>query len=117
MVHLKVMRNPDILIDVYELFTGSLMAFEDNFLGTASNFSDEELIQYIKEWAQENGTDLVLVMYKFEPTYWQRVLPALPFKVLSHMRGYYSTDQGFPHPSYKDQILQVLNEEIKVRGH
>lgn len=110
-------RNPDILIDVHELFAGSLRAFEDVFLVDTLTYSDTELIEFIKNWAQEQGTDLVIVMYKFEPSYWSRVLPFYEMKILHHMLKYYTTDQGFPHPSYKDQILQAIKEEIQNRGH
>ena len=110
-------RNPDIFIDVCELFAGSLMAFEDIY-GYMSDFSDESLVKYIKdEWAIKHGTDLVIVMYKFEEAYWKRILPIFDLKILNHMRHYYTTDQGFSHPSYKDQILLEINEEIKARGH
>lgn len=109
-------RNPDILVDVCDLFSGSLTAFEDIY-GYLSDFEDEELVEYIKDWAKENGTDLVVVMYKFEEIYWKRILPALSMKVLEHKREYFASNQGFPHPSYKDLIIQAVNEEIKSRGH
>lgn len=110
-------RNPDILIHIDDMFSGSLMAFEESF-GYYTEYSDEDLLSYIKSsWMKDNNCELILVMNKFEDTYWSKLIPSLDYQVLIHMKNYYSQNQGFPHPSYVNEIISALNAEIQNRGH
>jgi hypothetical protein len=93
------------------------MAFEDSF-GYLSDYSDEALISYIKnEWMKSYPEEVILVMYKFESSYWSKILPVLDTSILFNMKNYYTTNQAFPHPSYVDLILESIDSEIKSRGH
>ena len=111
-------RNPDIYIEIGEqgwCFAGNLSNWEDNF-GYLSNFSDEELIDYIKEWGEfEFNCNESTIHTTFNKTYWENEISKLPINVLKFSLNAWKNGD-YKKCSYQPQVLECIQNEITKRS-
>lgn len=108
-------RNPNILIsiDKGEIFEGTLSEWENSF-GYLSNLDDEQVIDYIYDWAYEEGFN-VEVMSSFDEDYWLESLPEASLKMLTHLYNHWKTSSEYQRITYRSEVIGMIETELKNR--